>query len=474
MATEAARAYVEGMVFLLAVIAASAGGDPGPAGEAPAGSPAPSPVAVGLSGAGRSSRMAIEQTVEEIAPLVAQIAGRRFTQVPGVLIADIPRIEQVLYEEQVHLLRNATDLGTEAARREARAAVANTGGLFVGKYGFLDHNLYIVPGAVRAALAEEGLDPTLESAVLELVIAHELTHALQDQQADLDESVIHQSGKDAVMALNCLIEGHAVWVHEQVGRARGHPEAVDAVARILGYDLGSPHGVDPGRYYTSYVYGQGRTFVEHHLTRGGPEAVWTLFVHPPLSSSMIVDPATYGNAPATLPEETRRALRRGRDRFVGDEWTLGEEVVGDFDLRERLMEARASTHLADRLVGAWATRGAPKAGAAGAEVQLLRFDAADAAWSYVQAMHANAGTLLADAMSETNGAIEGTVGLWDGVPSSDLAAREVIGLTSMNGQQLSTHWVARGPYVVQVVLVNAPPSERTVAAQINRVLRTVE
>jgi hypothetical protein len=392
-----------------------------------------------------------------------------------VVIADVPRIERVLYEEQVHLLRSGSGMPADEARRQARSSVADTGATFVGKYGFLDHNLYVVPSAVRAALADEGLDPDLQTAVLELVVAHVLTHALQDQQADLDEAVIHRSGNDSVMALNCLVEGHAVWVHEQVGAARGHPEAVAAVAKILGYDLGRPAiGIDPERYYTSYVYGQGRAFVDHFVQRQGTEVVWAMLENPPLASSMIIHPATYGSSPLPMRERTREALRRGRDHLVSAGWDLGEEVLGDFDLRERLVKARAPMLLADRMVGAWTTRGATEEGSAGAEVELLRFDGADAAWSYVEAMHANAETVQEASITERESAIAWTVSLWDGVPRADLAAREVIAVPSVDGQQLSTHWVARGPYVVQVMLVNAPPSERRVAAQIERVLRTVE
>jgi len=464
------------MVLLTAwASAAWAGPDAGPAAEANAGEAAAKPVAP-VNSSGRTGRAAIEHMVEEIAPLVERFAGRAFDRIPSVVVADIPRVERVLYEEQVHLLRRANGMSAEAARRQARATVAEVGSTFVGKYGFLDHTLYIVPGAVRGALAEEGLEPGLEFAVLELVVAHELTHALQDQQANLDESVIHRSGNDAVMALNCLVEGHAVWVHEQVGAARGHPEAVEAVARILGYDREdeATAAIDPERYYTSYVYGQGRAFVDYHARERGSEALWTILRDPPLASSMIVHPDTYGDAAPRMNDRTRHALRRGRDHLVGEGWAVAEEVLGDYDLRERLMNARAPVFLADRMVGAWSTRGSPDEGFAGAEVELLRFDGPDAAWSYVEAMHANAAMLLAVATSEADGAIEGTVGLWDRIPSADLAAREVIGLTLLDGQQLSTHWVARGPYVVQVVLVNAPPSERRVAAQINRVLRAVE
>jgi hypothetical protein len=434
------------------------------------------PAAGGWVSGEHLQRAELEQMEVAIAPLVEQVTGRQFDKLPPVVVADTARLERVLVDEQVHLLRRLGDVPMEEARADAKDTAENLAESFVGKYGFLDGNLYVLPGGVDGALATQGLDPSLARDVMELVIAHELTHALQDQQADLAHVVELRDENDAIMAVNCLVEGQAVWVQEQVGALLGLDGAVAAVARILGYEPGHPQiADDPERFYTSYVYGQGRNFVAWEAARGGSEAVWAVLADPPGASSMIVHPETYvPGPPRVAPERIGAALRRGRDRLVEPAWRADEEILGDYDVRKRLIHSDAPSELADRVVSAWSARGVPSGGFAGAELELIHFDSPADAVSYVEAMHLHSSEMLADAQGESEGAVRGFTDAWDHFRLADLAARELIALPMLDDQQMSTHWVARGPYVVQVVLVNAPPSEHTVAAQIERVLRSVD
>lgn len=421
----------------------------------------------------RVDRATLDELVERIAPIVEEITGREFDRLPPVVIADLPRLERVLVEEQLHLMRMGGALPADHARQAARENAAEVASSFVGKYGFLDGNLYVVPDGVRFALLGERLDPELAPGVLTLVVAHELTHALQDQQSHLDVVASMRGGSDGLMAANCVVEGHAVWVHEQVGVRLGLTAEVAAVAQILGYELDDPERIDPERFRTSYLYGQGRTFVDWHIAADGIESIWRILAEPPASSSMIVNPETYspvGSRPP--PAGLLGAMRRGRDRLAEPGWSAVDEEIGDYDLRERMLRDDAPEGLADRVASAWTAR--RTGDDAGAEVELIRFDTPGDASSYVMAMYQHSSALVAEAVGESNGAVEGLSDLWDVLPAADLAAREIIALPELDGQRMSTHWVASGPLVVQVVLVNAPPTERQVAAQIRRVLRRVE
>ena len=437
---------------------------------------------VSLAGAGapsaswltddRPDRAQLEATAARVAPMVAAITGRSFTHLPEVVLADPGRLERVLIEEQAHLLRNAGGLSADDARDAARRSAVDLAPTFVGKYGFLDDRLYLVPDGVRRALANEGLPASLLPGVLTLVLAHELTHALQDQQERLEDVVGLRPGDDGVMAVNCLVEGHAVWVHEQVGAALGLDDEVRAVAQILGYDASNDDiSGDPDRFYTSYVYGRGRGFVDWHTREKGAEEIWKILRDPPALSAMIVHPERYVGGPAPEPSaRIQAALRHGSDRLAQEAWSAEEEAVGDYDVRKRLVHSDAPGELADTIQQAWTARRSNR-DVAGAEVEYLRFDSAESAWAYVEAMHHHSRALLRDAQRETHGAVHGDASLWNAVPSADLAAREVIAMPLLDGQHLSTHWVAAGQVVVQIVLINAPSSERRVAAEIERVLR---
>lgn len=421
---------------------------------------------------------ALRQMVAELAPVVEEVAGRRFETLPEVVLASPTALSEVLFREQVHLLGRLSNLPHEAAEVAAMQSVGALSGTFAGKYGFLDKRLYVVTDGVASAVASRGADPALVGPVLELVVAHELTHALQDQHTDLAGVVSARADGDGVMAVNCVVEGHAVWVHEQVGQRLGHTDAVALVAAIHGYDPALPGLPDvPERFYTSYVYGQGRAFVAWHHAEHGPEQAWRLLREPPASSAMILAPETYApTLGAPWSPEVRDALRRERRRLGRSRWRGTDERIGDFDLREHLIDRFRDDALAEHLEAAWRSRGTGDEPMLGIELQLLAFRSELAARLYVRLMQVNA-QLQLDALLPPIamiGGVDGTVDDFDAL-ASDVAAREAITL-EIDGhrQALATVWIARGRHVMQVVTVNHPVPDRRLARAADRVLRLLE
>ncbi len=204
--------------------------------------------------AAAGEREELEQMVAELVPIVEAEAGRRFTEIPPIVIADPQILQEVLYDEQVHLLSHIAGMSPSEARAAAEANSSDISTSFVGKYGFLDKKLYVMRDGIRIALAARGVPLAETDAITELVLAHELVHALQDQQADLGKVVTSRTDADGVIAVNCTVEGHAVWVQEQVGKVRGHDRAVREVAAILGYDpTAEAVELAGGSFYTAYV-----------------------------------------------------------------------------------------------------------------------------------------------------------------------------------------------------------------------------
>jgi len=135
--------------------------------------------------AGLQTQAEIEAMVAELIPVVEEQAGRHFTSIPPVVIATPDDMAQVLYAEQLYLLTQVSGVPLPQAQRAARATSAELSEAFAGKYGFLDKRLYIMTQGINQALAQRGAPPELVRPVFEIVVAHELVHALQDQQADL-------------------------------------------------------------------------------------------------------------------------------------------------------------------------------------------------------------------------------------------------------------------------------------------------
>lgn len=404
----------------------------------------------------------------ELAPVVEQVAGRRFERIPELVLADPDRIAQVVYEEQRHLLRGAEGIDDPHADDAARRTAAEVSSAFAGKYGFLDGRLYVSVEGIADSLALEGQPAWLLRPMIRVVVAHELTHALQDQYVDFESQVRAAPNGDAIMALNCAVEGHAVWVHERVGEIEGLGEAVRVMADLLGSEEPVRRRMDPDAFYHRYVYGLGRDFVAQHARAGGTDQVWRVLEHPPVATSMIVAPDTWSDAVGAVEPLSPGLMRRASRHLGRRDWQLVGSVMGDFDVRDQLVRAGADSGLADDLDTGWNSRLVGGA-MAGVEVQVLRFKHEDAARAFVEDM-----LTQAEVQAELVGAdpfISADAGSFDRV-EADRSGRERFTVSLLGPpDQLGRIWVARGSDVVQIVLVNAPATDREIAATIDRVFR---
>lgn len=416
----------------------------------------------------RTDTAVLQRIVDELAPLVEEAAGARFDSVPQVVLADSKLLSEVVRKEQLYLLGALTEQTDEQVESIATSTANEVSHLFAGKYGFLDKRLYLSLDSIATALAERGADPRLAVPMVKIVLAHELAHALQDQRADLDTLVTSAPSGDAIMAANCLVEGHAVWVHERVGIALELQAALAVMSDLLGYrTAGIP--TDPSAFTTAYVYGLGRDFTAWHTELGGTDHMWSVLRDPPQYTAMIVHPERYGEPEAVDTPGLRRALDQARKRLGRRGWENSVEPMGDYDLREQLVLSGHAAS-ADRVEAAWRAR-ANEGPALGIEVQVLRFVEPATASRYVHAMGRHAAYQAATVTLDPN--VQAWTGGFDALPS-DRSARERVVLTLPDTQEeLATVWLAQGSDVVQVITVNTRPSDQRIARAIRPVLRAL-
>lgn len=445
--------------------------------------------------------------VDEIAPIVAEVAGRDFESLPPVVIADLKLLSEVIYEEQRHLLADVEGLVPEEIESSARRRSLERASSFAGKYGLLDGRLYVSVDGLRYTLGERGSPESLLRPLVRIVIAHELAHALQDQHTDLDHLTHTAEGTDAMMALNCALEGHATWVHEAVADRMGLGEAEALMAQLMGYDEPIQGRMDPADFYPSYVYGLGRDFVAFHAEEGGTEQVWRVLAHPPAGTSEIVTPETWGalfdeiDAPLqdTLTRSSRRLTyrswpARALRSLAGHAWRPQGTPMGDYSVRDQLIRTGGDATLAGQLQGGWSASFVGGA-AESVEVKLLRFRDPQSARAYVDEMRRQATVtqaetlaLLAfvdelqrsDALSQAEatalgGSFDVTVGAFDRI-DSDASAREQISIQLFGvgpRDDLSRIWAARGADVVEVATSNPRVGDRRIAISMNQVFRAL-
>lgn len=170
----------------------------------------------------------------------------------------------------------------------------------VGFYDPQDREMILIEGKSKSGLWSEitGIF-THKDSTAEMLVAHEMTHALQDQyfgvHAALDRIT---DNDDRRLALKSVAEGDATLVG--YGYISGIIDA-ETIATLLTHleDMPRLFGVQsPGtpaalRDALIFQYTDGTRFVGEVYRRGGWSAVNALYGNPPLSTREILDPALY-------------------------------------------------------------------------------------------------------------------------------------------------------------------------------------
>ena len=202
----------------------------------------------------------------------------------------------------------------------------------------------------------------------EVVLAHELTHALQDQNFDLESKMDKvKDDDDRALALKSVAEGDATLA----GFAYSYGRMDDATANLLLANLGdlpkalaaeapnTPEGLcEP----LLFQYTAGTSFVAEAYRRGGWMAVDALYGNPPQSSHQIMHPGLYfeGGAPPV------RIALAGYEKIMAGWKTVDDESYGELllkvilerNLGKQSSEVSLSTRwAADRMVVMQQSRG---------------------------------------------------------------------------------------------------------------------
>jgi hypothetical protein len=189
----------------------------------------------------------------------------------------------------------------------------------------------------------------------EMLLAHELTHALQDQHFALGANLdALKDNDDRALALKSVAEGDATitgFAYVVGGMDQTRLDAL--VARLS--DLpelfakeakSAPEGL---REPLIFQYSEGVKFVARAYRRGGYAAVDQLFRQPPQSSQQIIHPELYFDHP-TPPAGITVA---GYQRALGG-WTKGDEnCEGELGLKLILKLAFGASSRQVALAEAW-------------------------------------------------------------------------------------------------------------------------
>lgn len=159
----------------------------------------------------------------------------------------------------------------------------------------------------------------------EMILAHELTHALEDQRFGLSTE---PATDDRTLARSALYEGSATEVmYAYVGEHFSAEETLGALLSSAFEDTGDLPPFIQAQVLFAYVGGE--AFIRDLLGRGGWGLVDTAFeVRPPSSTEQILHPDAYIEADEPKPVRIRAALP-GWERSLAGTW-------GELQTRELL------------------------------------------------------------------------------------------------------------------------------------------
>jgi len=298
----------------------------------------------------------IQSFIAEVVPHIERIMGRKFKELPPLVLDDEDTFARIVAADLEPTLRRAhPELSEQELAKAALARAKEQAVDLLGKYGLKLKKLGLMPASLGPMLEQYQIEPQHATGIMRLLIAHELTHALQAQYVDVLGFLANRPTEDASAAYTSVVEGQAMFVQQGVARALGLEKAAAEYARIFSLgdlEADDPHSRDVA-VYQHFMYIEGQRFIEYHHRQGGTARLWELLVRPPLISSMISHPETYSPGLPKRPDLTG-AFVEAVAEFRKNRWVVHEQELGEIHLRAMYasLEKEGLNRLADNVIAA--------------------------------------------------------------------------------------------------------------------------
>lgn len=275
--------------------------------------------------------------VREVLPLVEKYSGRKLKTVPTTKLVRRADLLPVLIAEFTPQLKRVYRGWTSQELHDRTSELSDTfAQCCFGKYGVSAHRLYLLPRNFKPLMDLFEVDSKYREQIAKLVIAHELTHAVQDQQLSISKQEAQLDSPEKALAFAATMEGFAMFVQDQVADDLGIDSAGKELARVL--STASINGVDPvaqisaQRTIMREQYSRGRDFIAWQFNKGGIEQVWQVLASPPLATSVVYHPETY--SAASTADTDYAAVLKGLEQLLDKrKWAVTNSAVGEMEIR---------------------------------------------------------------------------------------------------------------------------------------------
>lgn len=219
--------------------------------------------------AAKVSEASMREWLVELMPEIEIETGETFVDQPRLVLDTRPYLvaEEARYQKKMNDFLGISETATKPIDLT-----------MIAYYSLTSQQIFVVHETLLEIFESVEADDDLLGPFVRCSIAHELTHALQHQRAQLEREDWTDPGVEA------LLEGQATLVARNVCGSVHGGDFSDAVAQV---DMVS--SLDPADKH-AFKYGYGRRYVER-LVAAGPQhrAVWAAFANPPTKAQIVAE-----------------------------------------------------------------------------------------------------------------------------------------------------------------------------------------
>jgi hypothetical protein len=301
----------------------------------------------------RISEADVQKHIAEVVPQLEKIWGQKFTKLPKVVVGSKKATIRAMAEDMVVQIRaDHPELPESQARQAAYKQATQMVNQTLGKYGVKEEILTLLPGNLMGVLRRHKIDPKHADDIFKILIAHELTHALQAEVVDVIDTLAAQKDRDTLSAYGAVVEGQCMFSQDRVAKSLKLDEANDLYNKtFLLSDLPAYAMLPPAVIRQEFTYVTGQRFIEAIYEKSGPEAVWALLQKPPATTRMVAHPERYQPGPSNEPDLTiaLQPFASHFERRDGGPWTI--RVMNFPELAMRMRFGKGGTAALDELTG---------------------------------------------------------------------------------------------------------------------------
>ncbi|OGV59648.1 MAG: hypothetical protein A2283_07880 [Lentisphaerae bacterium RIFOXYA12_FULL_48_11] len=236
--------------------------------------------------------------VSELMPLIEDIAGKTFIKPPEIRLINTDKIDELMIREEN--CEKTTNNILESKKSENKMMSK----FILAIYSKCEHVLYLMPQRIPVVTRLFGFDEKYGRDIAKMNIAHELTHALQDQHINFLTFFEKMNRSEETHAFLSMIEGHATFIEKKIGQLLGIEKKIIDAFPLVNHMEGNPKKAAFGSHELTdkfikslppiqMIYSAGEKFIHYHYNKGGNDKIWYILNNPPVDTLMITEPEIY-------------------------------------------------------------------------------------------------------------------------------------------------------------------------------------